>query len=179
MMTGMSIHPIKRLVREDVDAIVPTFTLGDRMRKALEHTGTPVQEMAEYLEVSRQTIGNWLHDRSPVKTSTLVIWAAATGVSLEWLETGTAGLQKETGGEVYAIRDSNPEPADMESRARLRVIQGGSPGVNPVLTVERPGAGVLTLASSQPCQPRHTPLSCRTSGSGEVGRLRHLRPAVS
>lgn len=101
-----------RLVRADADSIVPTWSLGDRMRKALEVTGTPVMEMAEYLEVSRQTIGNWLHDRSPVKRATLVVWAAATGVSLEWLETGEAAPANQDGLSVYASRDLNPEPAD-------------------------------------------------------------------
>lgn len=113
--------------------MIPEWTLGDRMRKALEVSNTPVGEIAEYLEVNRATVGRWLHDKSPVKKSTLVIWAATTGVDLGWLETGTAGLENQTGRDQYAIRDSNPEPADMESR-HLRLVGGA---VNDGLTLDR------------------------------------------
>lgn len=136
---------------------VPEWTLGDRMRKALEVSGTPVGEMAEYLDVGRATIGRWIHDKGPVKRTTLLVWAATTGVDPDWLETGTAGLQKETGGELYAIRDSNPEPADMSSRPTLAVVWS----VNRSLTVDRIPAGdlpydvPLPLPAPVPAASRH------------------------
>jgi transcriptional regulator with XRE-family HTH domain len=132
----MTLHALTRLARDD-DYMVPEWTLGDRMRKALEVSGTPVGEIAEYLEVNRATVGRWLHDKSPVKKSTLIIWAATTGVDLGWLETGTAGLENQTGRDQYAIRDSNPEPADMASRPRLTLAHS----VNRPLTVDRIPAG--------------------------------------
>jgi transcriptional regulator with XRE-family HTH domain len=110
----MSTQAIIRLRSGGDDYMVPEWTLGDRMRKALEVSGTPVQEIAEYLDVSRVTVGRWIHDRTPVKRHVLLVWAATTGVDPDWLETGTAS--PEAGRSVYAIRDSNPEPADMASR---------------------------------------------------------------
>jgi transcriptional regulator with XRE-family HTH domain len=148
-------------LRAHDDYFVPEWTLGDRMRKALEASGTPVGEIAEYLDVSRQTIGRWLHDKTPVKRHVLLVWAATTGVDPEWLETGTAGLENQTGRDQYAIRDSNPEPADMASRPALRVIVG----VNERLTVDRIPAG---LPAPEP----------RTPSPGRQRAGRHLR-AVS
>jgi transcriptional regulator with XRE-family HTH domain len=156
----MTIHPLARIMRARDDYFVPEWTLGDRMRKALEASGTPVHEIAEYLDVTPTTISRWIHDKTPVKRSAIMIWAATTGVDPEWLETGTAGLENQTGRDQYAIRDSNPEPADMSSRPDLRVILG----VNERLTVDRIPAGL-------PVPEPRTPVPGRESG-------RHLR-AVS
>ena len=145
----MTTQAMSRL-RSGDDYFVPEWTLGDRMRKALEASGTPVGEMAEYLDVGRATIGRWLHDRTPVKRSVLLIWSATTGVDLEWLETGTAGLGNQTGRDQYAIRDSNPEPADLSSRPRLQLVPGGKRG----LTVDRIPAG---WPIPEPPKPREAP----------------------
>jgi transcriptional regulator with XRE-family HTH domain len=150
----MTLHALTRLARDD-DYMVPEWTLGDRMRKALEVSGTPVGEIAEYLEVNRATVGRWLHDKSPVKKSTLIIWAATTGVDLGWLETGTAGLENQTGRDQYAIRDSNPEPADMSSARRLTLVGG----VNRRLSVNRIPAG---WPIPEPSEPREAAGSART-----------------
>jgi transcriptional regulator with XRE-family HTH domain len=136
MMRLMTIHQMPRRMR-DADYFVPEWTLGDRMRKALAVSGTPVNEIAEYLDVTPTTVGRWINDRGPVKRHILLTWAAATGVDPVWLETGTAGPQEGTGGNEYAIRDSNPEPADMSSRSRLTLIRS----VNRPLTVDRIAPG--------------------------------------
>lgn len=69
---------------------VPSWTVGDRMRKALDVAGVSVADMADYLDVSRQTIGRWINNHGPVKVGTLRLWSLRTGVDLGWLETGTA-----------------------------------------------------------------------------------------
>jgi transcriptional regulator with XRE-family HTH domain len=69
---------------------VPEFHLGDRLAKALEVAGVSNQEMADYLGVSRNTVGNYIHMRTPVTTGTLRLWALRTGVRMEWLQTGKA-----------------------------------------------------------------------------------------
>lgn len=145
----MTTSAIARLRRND-DYMVPEWTLGDRMRKALDVSGTPVQEIADYLEVNRGTIGRWLHDKSPVKRSNLIIWAATTGVDLEWLETGTAGLEDQAGRDLYASRDLNPEPADSEDGVILRLPTG----VNRWLTVDRMLSGERPPV---PPRPREAP----------------------
>jgi transcriptional regulator with XRE-family HTH domain len=68
---------------------LPTFTRGDRLRKARELTGLSQDEFARQLEVSRSTITNYERDRSTrVRPIMLRAWSVATGVSVEWLETG-------------------------------------------------------------------------------------------
>ena len=110
------------------------WDVADRMRKSLRVTGIGVQEMADYLDVARNTVGNWINGRIHPSTQTLRLWALRTGVSFEWLRDGTEAAPAGPGGgmtdprgrdatpgaegdDECAIRDSNPEPADMEPLA--------------------------------------------------------------
>ena len=70
------------------EPIIPTFTIGDRMQKALDASETTVAGMAIRLGVSRQTVGNYLAGRTKPKLATLRVWADVTGVPVEWLTTG-------------------------------------------------------------------------------------------
>lgn len=72
-------------------ADVPTWTVGDRLGKALRHADISVAEMAEYLGLSRNSVGAYINDRQAPKRQTLLLWAMKTGASLEWLETGEGG----------------------------------------------------------------------------------------
>jgi transcriptional regulator with XRE-family HTH domain len=61
------------------------------MRKALREADLGVQEMADYLGVTRSTVSTWINGRIPPSTQTLRLWALRTHVSYEWLagdETG-------------------------------------------------------------------------------------------
>lgn len=67
---------------------IPQFTLGDRLRKARTLTGLTVAEFAETIGVSDRTINNAEGDKRAVRQITLNAWALATGVPVDWLETG-------------------------------------------------------------------------------------------
>lgn len=67
---------------------VPNWDLPDRMRKGLRHSGVSVQAMAEYLEVSRNTVGNWINGHTSPPATALRLWALRCGVPYEWLKTG-------------------------------------------------------------------------------------------
>lgn len=69
---------------------IPTWDLGDRLGKSLKHAGVKVGEMAEYLGVSRNTVGNYTNGRTAPDRRTLLLWAMRTGVPFEWLQTGAA-----------------------------------------------------------------------------------------
>lgn len=69
---------------------VPEFDVADRMRKALRTGNVGVQEMADYLGVARNTVGNWINGRIDPSVQTLRLWALRTGVPFKWLETGIA-----------------------------------------------------------------------------------------
>ena len=92
---------------------IPEFTQGDRLRVALRHAGIGVQEMADYLDVTRGSVGNWINDRVAPSKQTMRLWALRCGVSLEWLETGKAPTGNPSGPGSYTTRDSNPEPAGL------------------------------------------------------------------
>ena len=89
----------------DSGVIPPTYT-GLRMRMALEYAKIPAGDMAEFLEVNPTTLSRWLNGHSPVKRSTLRLWAMRTGVSFHWLDTGMAP-QLEPG---QSVRHQGLEP---------------------------------------------------------------------
>lgn len=103
--------------------VVPEWTIGDRLRKARLRLGLGQREMAELVGVTQKTI--WAAESGTTNPSRLLVrsWAMASGVDPVWLATGTAaqtpppaGLPAGGVGEAQcAIRDSNPEPADLES----------------------------------------------------------------
>jgi transcriptional regulator with XRE-family HTH domain len=72
----------------DRKPVVPEWTLGDRMAKALNYSGVGVQEMADYLDVTRTSVSNWLHGRVRPSRQTLLLWAIRTGVDLDWIVQG-------------------------------------------------------------------------------------------
>jgi len=70
---------------------VPEWTLGWRMRRALEHAGLQVDDIAALLGVSRSTVSRWVNDRGPVRAVCLREWAARCGVDYGWLAAGARG----------------------------------------------------------------------------------------
>jgi transcriptional regulator with XRE-family HTH domain len=68
------------------------------MRRALKVSGVGVQEMADYLGVSRASVGAWVNDRQAPKVQTLRLWAIRTGAPYEWLRTGKAKAPRPSDG---------------------------------------------------------------------------------
>lgn len=93
--------------------LVPQFDLADRMRKGLRITGLTVQEMADYLGVTRTTVSNWINGHIKPSTQTQRLWAMRTGVSYVWLTTGEHPHQAvpDEGVGVLPRLDSNQQPA--------------------------------------------------------------------
>lgn len=98
--------------------LIPQWTLGDRLSKALRHADISVNDMADYLTRGRNTIGNYMSGRTRPPRAVLIAWALRTGVPLEWIETG----------EAPGTTDDGPEPrstciasvADLEARRERR-----------------------------------------------------------
>lgn len=89
---------------------IPAFSRGDRLRKARELTNLSIAEFADRLGVSPKTVGNAELDRVKVRTITLRAWALATGVPLEWLETGEAPRPRPDDGGSLRVRSMPRTP---------------------------------------------------------------------
>jgi transcriptional regulator with XRE-family HTH domain len=67
---------------------VPQWTTGDRLAKARRHAGLSRDDMADYLGLTPQAIGNYELDKRPIKVGMVRLWAMRCGVDFEWLRTG-------------------------------------------------------------------------------------------
>ena len=70
------------------EGLVPQWDLPDRMGKSLRTANVGVQEIADYLDVHRNTVSGWLHGRIRPDVRTLRLWALRTGVLYDWLLCG-------------------------------------------------------------------------------------------
>jgi transcriptional regulator with XRE-family HTH domain len=67
-------------------AVVPDWTLGWRLKRALAHADLTIEEMAAELGVSRSTISGWINEHgAEPRIGYLKLWAMRTGVPFEWL----------------------------------------------------------------------------------------------
>lgn len=69
--------------------LVPEWDQADRMRKALRTADVGVAELADYLDVSRNTVSTWINGRIQPSTQTLRLVAIRCGVPFDWLRDGT------------------------------------------------------------------------------------------
>jgi transcriptional regulator with XRE-family HTH domain len=66
--------------------VVPEWTLGWRMQRALAHAEISVEAIAGELGVSRSSVSRWLNDRgAPPRAAYVKLWALRTGVPFDWL----------------------------------------------------------------------------------------------
>lgn len=83
---------------------LPTWTLGDRLRKAREFAGLDQGELAERIGISRGTVGNYELGHGVRRPKPVVInaWAAVTGVPLSWL----TDMEEEAGRDSRRYSDT-------------------------------------------------------------------------
>ena len=99
-------------------ARVPVFTAGDRLWKARELTGLGQTAFAELLGISRGSVSNAERSASLPKPIVLKAWAMATGVSVEWLETGQ-GSPSDPNGQPGERDADTQAPSVLDPVARL------------------------------------------------------------
>lgn len=86
------------MTTEQAGGDVLFFTRGDRLRKARERLGLDQGPFADLIGFSRGLVSNYESDKTErVKPGVMKAWALATGVDLEWLETGTDPVGGPTG----------------------------------------------------------------------------------
>lgn len=69
-------------------APAPEWDMADRLAKSLRVARVSSAEMAEYLEVHRNTVSSWLNGRSAPKRPQLIAWALRTGLAYDWIKDG-------------------------------------------------------------------------------------------
>ena len=79
----MSIQPAGGRVYE--------FGLPDRLRVSRELAHLGQRELADLTGISRQSVYNYENGVTTPRRPQIVVWAMATGFSVEWLETGKVG----------------------------------------------------------------------------------------
>ncbi|WP_078324573.1 helix-turn-helix domain-containing protein [Mycobacteroides salmoniphilum] len=96
-------------------APVPVWDMADRLAKSLRMARMTKLEMADYLEVHRNTVSAWLNGKSEPKRPQLIAWALRTGLPYEWIKDGTDSTQgggPDGGGSCPG--ESNPRPIHYE-----------------------------------------------------------------
>ena len=94
---------------------IPTFTRGDRFRRARLDAGhTNVERFADLLGVGRALISSVESERHEPRRIVVRAWAQATGVNQTWLETGEAPSPDGDGASISLLPqlDSNQQPFD-------------------------------------------------------------------
>lgn len=78
--------------------IIPTFTIYDRLRKAREVSGLDQAALADAIGVTRASVSAYETGRvAKPRKIVLNAWALATGVPVQWLETGVAPVPGDDG----------------------------------------------------------------------------------
>ena len=88
---------------------IPEWTLRDRLRKAREAADMSQTDLGEAMGVARTTVAR-AEQTGGVRRQTLITWAFATGVPLEWLETGEAPSPGDGDGASVVVRHQGLEP---------------------------------------------------------------------
>lgn len=90
------------------------FDLGDRLDKAMRVAGLGPDDMAEALDVSRNTIGNYRSGRTHPSKLQIKEWSVRTGAPLEWLLTGNVpDSDSNSRSWVPKVGGSNPSGGTM------------------------------------------------------------------
>jgi len=95
------------------------WDLSDRLTKAIRYSGKSTQQMADELGVHRNTITNYTSGRKSPDRRTILAWAVATGVPVEWLETGKGAGDPGDPDGGGAVPADGAAPAEGGHRAAL------------------------------------------------------------
>src|SRR5437868_6128097 len=91
----------------DIAVHVPSWTLGDRLRKARELAALEQGELASRIGVSRGTVSNYELGRGtrPPKRIVLRAWAAECHVPYSWLVDDPLDIEQESGRDTHGSSD--------------------------------------------------------------------------
>lgn len=112
-------------------ALIPDWTIGDRLAKAREVAGISIKEMAPILGVSRNTVSNYEHGHTRPTRAVVLAYAASSGVDIHWLLTGevpvTDGYPSPTSLAVYRWSLDNHMDVEVDDMALTRALIAAVP----------------------------------------------------
>jgi transcriptional regulator with XRE-family HTH domain len=76
---------------QTISGVIPTLTIGQRLRVAREYAGLEQSDIAAEFGISRGSISAFERGITPPRRVFLRAWAEITGVDSHWLETGEPG----------------------------------------------------------------------------------------
>ncbi len=83
---GTKEQPPCRLPRTIPDELADT--VADRLKRSLRYANLHQYDMADYLELHRNSVGDYVRGKTKMLPAVMRIWADRTGVPLSWLKTG-------------------------------------------------------------------------------------------
>lgn len=106
---------------------IPQIVLRHRLRIAREEAGLSVQGLAERMGVARNTVGNAEAGKGTPRKVVLNAWALATGVDIDWLQTGETPAGNDPDGGLNAGGSNSSVPNANSgnwyiSRPQLRAV---------------------------------------------------------
>lgn len=108
-------------MRQDDLRAALEFDLADRLTKSMHVAGLTIPDMAEALDVSVSTVGNYTNGRTRPKKLALKEWAMRTGAPLEWLETGIFPENEKT-PPMSGGRKMNSRPLDYKAAHSAEIL---------------------------------------------------------
>lgn len=105
---------------------VPEWDLADRLTKSLRVAGMSTQEMADYLEVHRNSVSAWINGRVKPSGQTIRLWALRTGVPHKWLKEGIESDRPDgpNGGGQHTEDDTPNLQVRRHGTGNIRVFPG-------------------------------------------------------
>lgn len=129
-----------------------SFTLADRLSKALAYGDVTIPQMAEAIDRSERTVGNYTSGRTMPDKLVVKEWAIRTGVPLVWLQTGRfpdegtkKGPASEETGPLLPEMDSNHQPAGYSLAPKTRATLAAVPAKTNVTRL--PKRSTLSVAT--------------------------------
>ena len=109
----------------DMTGVIPQWAITDRIRKAREHAGYKQSELATELGISRTVMASIEQGVREPRRGELIAISFATGVDLEWLETGKTPVDPKTDG-GNDVRHQGLEPRTHWLRSKTTVASGAN-----------------------------------------------------
>lgn len=110
--------------------IIPTLSSGLRLEIARRTVAASQRDFAKLIGVSQNTVQR-AEAGHPMKRTTVLAWAMATGVDLDWLETGETPPPDGDGvpGSTLPQLDSNQQPFDNTDAEVIELYPAHEPGI--------------------------------------------------